>query len=284
MDSKAARLLYSKHAAAMAYIDVIRPDGTRGIGSAFHVGDNVFVTARHVVENNKIVEIKITEPIGIDSEEYFREVLKLDNAKERAEQHRKTRGQERATLWKHWLEPLTIVEGPKYHDHPDVDVAAFRVKKTHPNVGSIKLGIHFDDWIYRGIWQLSDAIVLGYPPIPLTNAPMLVAARGEINAFVVPRHAPFAHFILSSMPRGGFSGGVAIHEDGDALGVITSSFLDGNLPEQVGFFGVLSIEAIIHCLTINDLYPDLQRQYHKEILGIDPMPWIAIGKNETKSP
>lgn len=280
MDSRTARILYSRHAAAMAYIDVRKPNGTRGIGSAFHVGNNVFVTARHVVENNEIIEIKITEPIGIDPEEYFRDVLKLDNAQERAQQHTKAWGLERPTLMKHWLEPLRIIEGPKYHDHPDVDVAAFRVERTHANVGTVKLGIHFDDWIYRGIWQMSDAIVLGYPPIPLTNAPMLVAARGEINAFVVPRHAPFVHFILSAMPRGGFSGGVAIHEDGDALGVITSSFLDGDLPEQIGFFAVLSIEAIIHCLAINDLYPDFQRQYHKEVLGIDPLPWIAIGKKE----
>ena len=83
------------------------------------------------------------------------------------------------------------------------------------------------------------------------------------------------------MPRGGFSGGVAIHEDGDALGVITSSFLDGDVPEQIGFFAVLSIEAIIDCLTMNDMYPEFQRQYHKQALGIDPLPWIAIGKKQT---
>ncbi|MBT1514366.1 trypsin-like peptidase domain-containing protein [Bradyrhizobium sp. SRL28] len=265
----------------MAYIDICKPDGSRGIGSAFHVGNNVFVTARHVVENNEILEIKITEPIGISAEEYFRDVLKLENPDERAEQHKKAWGAERTTLMSHWLEPLKIIEGPKYHDHPDVDVAVFRVEKTHANVGAIKLGVHFDDWVYRGNWQLSDAIVLGYPPIPLTNSPALIAARAEINAFVVPRHAPFIHFILSATPRGGFSGGVAIHEDGDALGVITSSFLDGDLPEQIGFFAVLSIEAIIHCLAINDLYPDFQRQHHKKILGIDPLPWIAIGKKET---
>lgn len=282
MDSDAARILYARHASAMAYIDVRKPNGSRGIGSAFHVGNDIFVTARHVVENNEVLEIKVTEPVGIGAEEYFGEVLKIENAKERAEQHETAWGSQKSTLWKHWLEPLRIVEGPKYHDHPDVDVAVFRVEKTHANIGTVKLGVHFDDWIYRGLWHLSDAVVLGYPPIPMTNAPTLVAAKGEINAFVVPRHAPFVHFILSAMPRGGFSGGVAIHEDGDALGVVTSSFLDGDLPEQVGFFAVLSIEAIIHCLAINDLYPEFQRQYHKEILTIDPLPWIAIGKKNNQ--
>ena len=60
----------------MAYVDIRKLDGSRGIGSAFHVGDNVFVTARPVVENNEIIEIKITEPAGIP-EEYYRDVLKL---------------------------------------------------------------------------------------------------------------------------------------------------------------------------------------------------------------
>lgn len=283
MDSNRARRLYAEHAAAMAYIDVERSDGSRSIGSAFHVGDNVFVTARHVVENNKIIEIKVTEPVGITTVEYFQEVLKLDNAEVRAREHEKAWGRDRAILFKHWIEPLTIIDGPHFHDHPDVDVAAFRVEKTHPNIGTIKLGIHFDDWVYRGLWQLSDAIVLGYPPIPFTTTPLLIAARAEINTFIVPRHVPFVHFILSATPRGGFSGGVAIHEDGDALGIITSSLLDGDQPEQLGFFAALSIEAIIHCLAINNLYPEFQRNYHKKVLGIDPLPWITIGSERRAS-
>lgn len=221
----------------------------------------------------------MTEPLGIGSEEYFRDVLREVNAKQRAEEYDKALG--RPMMWKHYLEPLKLVDGPSYHESPDVDVAAFRVGTTHPKIGKIKLGIHFDDWVYRALWHLSDAIVLGYPPIPLTNKPELIAARAEINSFVVPRHVPFVHFILSAMPRGGFSGGVAIHEDGDALGVITSSFLDGDVPEQIGFFAVLSIEAIIDCLTMNDMYPEFQRQYHKQALGVDPLPWIAIGKKQT---
>ena len=61
---------------------------------------------------------------------------------------------------------------------------------------------------------------------------------------------------------------MAIHENGDALGVITSSFLPNEVPEQLGFFAVLSIEAIVKCLELNGLYPDIQRQHHDEVLGL----------------
>lgn len=56
MDSRQARRLYAEHSTALAYVDVEKPNGTRGIGSAFHVGNNVFVTARHVVHGNKILK------------------------------------------------------------------------------------------------------------------------------------------------------------------------------------------------------------------------------------
>ena len=60
MDSREARKLFHEHATALAYIDVKKPNGDRSVGSAFHVGDGVFVTARHVVENKEDVEVRIT--------------------------------------------------------------------------------------------------------------------------------------------------------------------------------------------------------------------------------
>jgi hypothetical protein len=69
------------------------------------------------------------------------------------------------------------------------------------------------------------------------------------------------------MPRGGFSGGVAIYETGEALGVITSSLVHDDLPEQLGFFAVLSVEGIMKCLEPHNLFPDLQREHHDKLLG-----------------
>ena len=78
MDSLRARQLYAEHKSAIAYIDVEKPDGQRSIGSAFHIGDGVFVTARHVIEGNRIIEVKITESVGVTTREYFLDVLKVD--------------------------------------------------------------------------------------------------------------------------------------------------------------------------------------------------------------
>lgn len=270
MDSEHARRLYYQHASALAYIDVLKQDGNRAIGSAFHIGDGIFVTARHVLERNEIVEIKVTEPVGVSSGEFFRRTLKVDVSDEYIKQYDEIicNRMGAAPLFKHYLEPLKLTNGPFFPDNDEIDVAVFKVKKMHSAAAIVKLGIHWDDWVYRGLWHLSDAIVLGYPPIPMVNEPTLVAARAEIHTFVVPRHAPAVHFILSAVPRGGFSGGVAIHEGGDALGVITSSFVQNSEPEQLGFFSVLSIEAIVKCLEKHGLYPEIQKEHHDSVLGI----------------
>lgn len=270
MDSREARKLYAEHATAIAYIDVETESGDRAIGSAFHIGEGIFVTARHVVENCRIIEIKITEPVGISSREFFHVIMKVDVSDDYIRDYDARLGEVmgHTPLFKHYLRPLEIADGPHFAKESGFDVAVFRVREMHPAAGVVKLGVHWDDWVYRGLWHLSDAIVLGYPPVPMVNEPVLVAARAEIHTFVVPRHAPAVHFILSATPRGGFSGGVAIHESGDVLGVITSSFNINNEPEQLGFFAVLSIEAIVKCLGYNGMYPRFQKEHHDRLLGL----------------
>jgi hypothetical protein len=269
MNSQQARELYATHASALAYVDVERPNGDRNIGSAFHVGNGVFVTARHVLDGNKILEIKITEPVAVDATEYFRGVLRVDVTDEYVQEYEAMlkNASGYTPLFKNYLRPLTLVGHPYFPEETDLDVAAFRVEQIHPNASVVKLGIHYDDWIDRNVWHLSDAIILGYPPVPMVAEPVLVAARAEVNTFVVPRHSRAVHFILSAIPRGGFSGGVAIHESGDALGVITSEFFSDATTDKVGFFAVLSIEAIVKCLENHGILPEIQKQHRDSLLG-----------------
>lgn len=276
MDTRRAQQLFYEHASAMAYVAVEKPDGTHSIASAFHVGEGVFVTSRHVVEGNIIREVKITESLGLSTREYLASQGKNDPAEEEIREYDKQiAGPDgEARLWRHYLPPLELASGPHFAPEPHLDVAAFRVKEIHPAAAFVKLGVHFDDWVYRAEWRLSDAIVLGYPPVPMVNQPTLIAAKAEIHTHVIPRHSNAVHFLLSATPRGGFSGGVAIYEDGAALGVVTSSLNMNYEPEQLGFFAVLSIEAIMSCLIANRLYPAVQREFYKSILGIDPVPLI----------
>jgi hypothetical protein len=68
------------------------------------------------------------------------------------------------------------------------------------------------------------------------------------------------HFLLSAMPRGGFSGGVAISEFGFALGIITESLLSDNKPPELGFFAATSIECIYECLDAHKILPRCQER------------------------
>src|SRR5688572_17424393 len=61
MNSGTARHLFLRYAGGVAYVATQRPDGTHAIGTAFHVGEGVFITARHVLEGATIREIGTTE-------------------------------------------------------------------------------------------------------------------------------------------------------------------------------------------------------------------------------
>jgi len=257
MTSQEARRLFSTYASALAYLDVENGRGDHSIGSAFHIGEGVFVTARHVLEGQRIVACRSTEPVGIRAAELYPD-LEPEKVAEWDSAISKMMG--RTPLYKHYAEPLTIVEGPFFHDDARVDVAVFRVVGVHPATAVVPLGVHWDDWVYRETWNLDDALILGYPPIPLTNEPTLVAMRAEINTLVVLRTSPSVHFILSGPPRGGFSGGVALHEGGFALGVVTSSLTADGQSIELGFLAVLSIEPIRMLLEKTGLLPTCQKR------------------------
>jgi hypothetical protein len=154
-----------------------------------------------------------------------------------------------------------MVSGPYFHPTQSVDIAAFKAEGLVEGAHYIPLGSHLDDWIGRGDFEVTDVVILGYPPIPFTTEPNLVAVRSEVNAVVDLRsfESP-VHFIFSAVPRGGFSGGVAISEFGFALGTITQSlFSDDQLPE-LGFFAATSVECIYQCLDHHRILPACQKE------------------------
>ncbi|MBI1424429.1 MAG: hypothetical protein GC149_13375 [Gammaproteobacteria bacterium] len=246
-----------KYASALAYIDVETQDGIRCIGSCFHAGEGVFVTARHVIEGASIVEIKLTEPVAVTTEEFF------SGLNEEAVQNYDNHMSEvlgEVPRFKKFQSSLTIECGPYFHPDPRVDVAVFKVSSVHRETSVVRLGSHLDDWIARFDWQLSEGIVLGYPPIPLTSEPHLVAVRAEVNAVINLYSSRHVHFILSAIPRGGFSGGLALSEYDFALGLIAQSLLKDYRSEETGFFAVLSVEPIYECLSHHKLLPAIQKE------------------------
>jgi hypothetical protein len=219
MSKNHMRELFNRYQKAAAYISVRDDIGEVNIGSAFHAGEGVYVTAKHVLEGREIVEVGTG---GVFTRLYTGEV-----------------------------------RGPYFHSDPGVDVAAI-VLRDASNLPSLPFGSHLDDWINDDAFVLSEAMILGYPPIPLTGGPYLVAARAEVNAVVDIRATRHVHFILSAMPRGGFSGAVVLSEWDFVLGIVTRSLLKNSALEELGFLTVLSIEPIYECLRQNGILPAIQ--------------------------
>lgn len=201
------RGIYDEYAAGVTYIAVVHTDGSEGIGTCFHIGDGVFITARHVVDGVRI------KAIGAGAGKF---------------------------------------QGPYFHPDEKVDVAALVIPDFKGPI--LPLGSHLDDWLGDD-FLLTDTVVLGYPPIPLVAGPHIFAAKGEVNATIDRYIGGHPHFIMSMMPRGGFSGGPAICSYGFVLGVVTQSLVSNSQPAELGFLAVLSVEGIFGCIAHHKIVP-----------------------------
>jgi hypothetical protein len=257
LDTGRAREIFTHIAGAMAYVEVENGDGDRGIGSAFHVGSGVFVTARHVVEGNTVCEVRMTEPTYI-------ELHGEQAASAQVFVHREGRA-----IPSHHVDNgvLQISGGPFFHRDARVDVAAFQVDAIDPATPVVQLGSHLDDMIGQSDFILSEAVILGYPPIPMSAHPVLVGARAEVNAQVDLYDTPHVHFILSTTARGGFSGGLAYSEWGFVLGLVTRSLIESGGATEAGYMAVLGIEPIYECLATHRILPDLQAEDWDDLWG-----------------
>jgi S1-C subfamily serine protease len=224
MNSEHFRKLYEEYASGVAYVAVEDAAGAQSIGTAFHVGEGVFVTARHVVDGKAILSVATTE-----------RSIQTVKVLEGARQIETTR----------WPGKGKMVRGPFLHPDENIDVAALVVEGINAPV--IQLGGHLDDWLGTEL-VLRPVLVLGYPPIPFSKEPILVAATGEVNAIVDKYTGGHPHFVLSTMARGGFSGGLALTDFGCALGVITESLGLADQPPELGYLSVLTVEPIYVCL------------------------------------
>ncbi|HAS41175.1 MAG TPA: hypothetical protein DCS93_11885 [Microscillaceae bacterium] len=233
--------LYESYRGAMAYIEVELPNGDRSIGSAFHIGEGVFVTAKHVVNNVKILSMATTE--------YYYTPDDNGNATINGNPQ-KYRGE--------LPKELTLKEGPFFHPNGLIDVAA--IVCAEKDIIPIPLGRHLDDWINNSQFIMAETVVMGYPPIPFSQEPLLIVAKGEINAVVDKYNAPHPHFIISTMPKGGFSGGLCLIEWQFALGVIVESLVNNNRETELGFMSVITIEPIFNCLVHHNILPKIQKE------------------------
>jgi len=227
--------LFRAFSGAVVPVFSVDRSGDEGVGTAFHVGEGIFVTARHVVDGMQSCRVEL-DPGGLPSSV--------------------TQGR--------FFEPVIWPVTAGYHHDPQVDVAVFQIAELDV-LPVIPLGGHLDDWINDDQFLLNDVLVIGFPPIPLANRPLLLAARGEVNAVVDLIGGQHPHFILSVTARGGFSGGVVLSEWNFALGLVTQSLVKNSLPEELGYLTVLTIEPIYQCLADNDFMPTQMKELFPDL-------------------
>lgn len=236
-----ARSQFIQYRDCVAYIASVDADGNAGVGTCFHVGGGVFVTGRHVLENRTGIEI------GFDDDSV---TLDLLQHAERIEQPYPAR--------------LNILEGPYFHRDAEVDVACFRA--DHIPSSQITIGGHLEDYLSQYEFVLHRTLVLGHPPVPHTDRPVIVAALGEVNAMVSLYSKKYLHYVVSTMARGGFSGGpvlVAYNELNESsgtalLGIVTDSLVADGKPPESGYMAVINVDPIYECLEDCGLLPPSQ--------------------------
>src|SRR5665811_1318737 len=135
MDTGHARELFSRFAAAVAYVAVKKADGSQGIGTATHVGEGVYVTARHVVDGHEIVEVGSTEHVHLRLPEGTQSQLTVHAGNEEWPAHLVAN------------EAMTLASDVVFHPDPAVDLASFRVAGCDSQTPWIPFGDHLDDWL-----------------------------------------------------------------------------------------------------------------------------------------
>jgi len=232
--------IYHECRRSIAYVTVEMSDGSESIGTAFHIGQGYFVTAKHVVNNNKIIGVGITQPHSKIMEYH---AAPLSEA-------------ERPRLLKVDLDPVLA-------ESEVDDVAVFRVEQ-YEGQPSIKLSSIHDMHQSEDLALLSNVLCIGYPPIPLTIHPFQVAVDATVSALITIRGSEYLSYVVSATARGGFSGGPIINDDGKAIGLVTDSLVRDSNAVETGFMACLSISAAAELALKCGWDPD-DHEYYRDI-------------------
>ncbi len=221
---------YTEYKFSISRITVKDDSGDLHNGTCFHIGEGFLVTARHVIEKKELIEIvghfesrkhKVEEIILPDDKDLDLAILKTDFSL-------------RDYMAKEYkLPPLTPGNINK-HD-------------------SIPISWYLSDMVGREI-ELTKVLLFGYPIVPRSKQPHLVAVTGEISAFIEIYGNKYSHFIVSIPPKGGYSGGPVISESGHVIGVATEELFDEN-GRASGFLAVLVVDVLLNFLREKKLNP-----------------------------
>jgi hypothetical protein len=224
--------LFFKLRSAIIALETTNTSGDHGIATGFHVGDGVVITARHVVEGMRSVRLARSSGNEGKIEHIIFPTNPLADV----------------ALLRTDLDSSYYLENTHIHG------------MTYRKTDHLQLGVEWDDFADESL-VLCDVIVMGYPPIP-TAFPTLVTIRAQINAIIdqypTGGQAPPPSYVLSGIPRGGFSGAPMIVDVGDnscVLGVVTTALVSNHGSPETGFMAATTVESVLQLLHENGLYP-----------------------------
>lgn len=128
-----AKVKFAESRPCIAYLESTDDDGDIGVGTCFHVGEGVFVTARHVLQGRHDVRVGFDDDSAVHA---------MGRAAEK-----------RASVI---LEDLLIVDGPHFHVDSRVDVACFRLNLCRilscNSEGILKVTLVSTNWHFIVLW------------------------------------------------------------------------------------------------------------------------------------
>jgi hypothetical protein len=206
-------------------------NGDISTGTAFHIGEGYFATARHVIDGFRSIRLDHMDGFAmIESIEIVNTFFPSDKTIDVA-------------LLK------TAIEFTPYH----LGYYDGSAERALANFKGIPFGALIDDAVSDD-HILSEVLLMGFPPIPFSGYPELVAVRGEVNASM-KKYVGSAHYchLISTVARGGFSGGPVIDDYGVLLGIFVESLVKDANPSELGFAAALSIEPLLRLLKDNEI-------------------------------
>lgn len=244
---------------AMVRVTVVNSHRDQRTGSAFHLGRGYFATARHVLDDAREIQLShCPYSAMIDRVDVVKTIVPEREEGDVAVLKTKV----------HFTDyHLTFHKGSK--------------KRALESLASIPFGPLVDEAVSDN-HILDEVLLMGYPRVPLSRTPELLAVRGEVNASLIKYldHGYYVH-IISTMARGGFSGGPVIDEHGFLIGIFSESLMADHPQEELGYAAAISIEPLLlllkrHRIVFTDNYNIL---LNSQVLGYDE--WYENKKERT---